>query len=514
LFVIPDPDSRKRDEEDSIAKFIWRTIDVERATLMYPQYAEQFQSLMSTDYGPHYKSSNYSAEDIEILDEVVSPRKKAVTWIIQLKKIKVKYYRVSTDQGEQELTEQQFEAFKQNISTDPNAMDMLQQMQIEEFLKDRVECTHVMGDVIVWQEILPTGRYPLIPVPYEHLGNPYCISLTRKLRGLQIEKNKRRSLMIAHATASTNFKLIVERGSVADKEQLEDDWARPSSIIEVNPGSTPPVPVGPAPLPNALYELERIATEDSYYVGGSYPFSHGDSGSAPKTYSATLAIDEYGSRRIGNIARSLYYSLNVVGRVVLDFIQGYMKTPQKLRIVNPNEEFAADQQVVAVGMQKPKGSPNDETITYLEDPSIGRYDIYVISGSMAPINRYAELEMYKEYYAQGIIDDIEVLKKTDVFDRDGVIQRKSLYARLNQQLQRMNAQIKDLSEQNDRLMNQVIQSKIIAQNAQYGAELDKQKVTQEDQYNRKLLDLERAIDELQLAKQQVKSAPAKGPAKE
>jgi hypothetical protein len=210
----------------------------------------------------------------------------------------------------------------------------------------------------------------------------------------------------------------------------------------------------------------------------------------------------------------LYYSLNIVGRVLLDFIQGYVKTPQKMRIVNPNEEFAADQQVVAVGMRKPAGAPQDETVTYLEDPSVGKYDIYVISGSMAPINRYAELEMYKEYYAQGIIDDIEVLKKTDVFDRDGVIQRKSLYARLNQQLQGMSAQIKDLSEQNDRLMNQVIQSKIIAQNAQYGAELDKQKVTQEDQYNRKLLDLERAIDEVQLAKQQVKSAPAKGPAKE
>lgn len=510
LFVIPDPNSRKRDEEDSIAKFIWRTIDHERAAAIYPEFADHFRTIASTDYGPHYVGSNHSEEDIEILDEVADIREHTVTWIIQLKKIKVKYFRIITDQGEQELTEQQFEAFKQTIATDPNAQDLLQQMQIEEFLKDRIECTHIMGDVQVWQEILPTGRYPLVPVPYEHLGNPYCISLTRKLRGLQIEKNKRRSLMIAHATASTNFKLIVERGSIADKEALEDDWARPSSIIEVNPGSNPPVPVGPAPLPNALYELERIATEDSYYVGGSYPFSHGDTSTAPKTYSATLAIDEYGGRRIGNIARSLYYSLNTLGRITLDFIQGYMKTPQKLRIVNPNEEFASDQQMVAIGMAKPKNS-NDETTMYLEDPSVGKFDIYVISGSMAPVNRYAELELYKEYYAQGIIDDIEVLKKTDIFDRDGVIQRKSVYSQMRQQLQGMSEQMKSQQQTIDRLNNQVLQSKIIAQNAQYGAELDKQKVTQQEEYDRKLLDLERAIDELQLAKQQVKqqSAPTR-----
>ena len=62
-----------------------------------------------------------------------------------------------------------------------------------------------------------------------------------------------------------------------------------------------------------------------------------------------------------------------------------------------------------------------------------------------PTNRYAELELYMDAYKNGIIDRNEVLKKTEVFDMEGVLQRTDLVTQLQQQLQSAQEQIKDLS---------------------------------------------------------------------
>ena len=51
-----------------------------------------------------------------------------------------------------------------------------------------------------------------------------------------------------------------------------------------------------------------------------------------------------------------------------------------------------------------------------------------------PSNRYAELEFYMDAFSKGLIDRQEVLKKTEVFDMEGVLQRTDTIAQLQQQL--------------------------------------------------------------------------------
>ena len=83
-------------------------------------------------------------------------------------------------------------------------------------------------------------------------------------------------------------------------------------------------------------------------------------------------------------------------------------------------------------------------IKVMNNITIGKYDVIVVSGSTLPSNRYAELEFYMDAYQKGLIDRQEVLKKTEVFDIEGVMQRTDTIAKLQQQLQQAGETIKSL----------------------------------------------------------------------
>lgn len=85
-----------------------------------------------------------------------------------------------------------------------------------------------------------------------------------------------------------------------------------------------------------------------------------------------------------------------------------------------------------------------QEIGIMNNITIGMYDVIVVAGSSLPTNRYAELEMYMEAYKMGVIDRQEVLKKTEIFDIEGVMQRTDVVQKLQQQLQQAGEQIKKL----------------------------------------------------------------------
>lgn len=83
-------------------------------------------------------------------------------------------------------------------------------------------------------------------------------------------------------------------------------------------------------------------------------------------------------------------------------------------------------------------------IQIINDITVGKYDVIVVAGSTLPTNRFAELEFYMDAYSKGLIDREEVLKKTEVFDIEGVMQRTDMIQKLQQQLQGATEQIKTL----------------------------------------------------------------------
>ena len=302
----------------------------------------------------------------------------------------------------------------------------------------KIKMCVTVGDKYIYSRILPTSFYPIVPMINLHTRTPYPMSDVRMVKGLQDFINKTRSLIIAHATTATNMKVLVPAGSV-DMQEFEQKWAQPGVGIEVDFDMGQPVVAAPPPLPNELYNNEQTAKNDIDHQLGLYEMMMGNTQAAPQTYKATISLDEFGQRKIKSKLADIEACLTRVGQVGVQMMQELFTTEKIFRVVQPNNsisEYMVNKRMV-----------DDKTgeIAVMNDITIGKYDVIYVSGSTLPSNRYAELEFYMDAYGKGLVDRQEVLKKTEIFDMEGVLQRTDTIAKLQQQLEAASEQIKDLS---------------------------------------------------------------------
>ena len=88
---------------------------------------------------------------------------------------------------------------------------------------------------------------------------------------------------------------------------------------------------------------------------------------------------------------------------------------------------------------------SQQIIAIENDTTIGQFDVRVIGNSTMPSNKWGEWQVYMEAYQAGLIDKVEALKKTEIFDKEGVLSRNDIIMQLQQQLQSAQEQVKDLS---------------------------------------------------------------------
>jgi hypothetical protein len=286
------------------------------------------------------------------------------------------------------------------------------------------------------------------------------------VKGMQEYINKTRSLIIAHATTSTNTKILVPEGSV-DMAEFEQKWAQPGVAIPYDPTDGAPVAVQPSPLPNELYQNEQTAKNDIDHQLGIYEMMQGNTSAAPQTYKATISLDEFGQRKIKSKLADIEAALTRVAQVAIPLMQQLYKTQKIFRIVNPNNsmsEYALNQRLY-----------DDKTgeIKVVNDITIGKYDVVCVAGSTLPTNRYAELEFYKDAFQLGLIDRQEVLKKTEVFDAEGVQQRMDTIAKLQGALQGAQEEVKKLKGDLQTRDREAINLRKKAEIEKFKADLDK-----------------------------------------
>jgi hypothetical protein len=328
----------------------------------------------------------------------------------------------------------------------------------------RVEMCVVMGDKYLYKRTLPTEFYPVVFFMNMHTRTPYPVSDVRMVKGLQEYINKTRSLIIAHATTSTNLKVLIPSGSV-DMKEFEEKWAQPGVGIEVDFDMGQPIIAQPAPLPNELYTNEKNAAADIDHALGLYEMMMGNSQAAPHTYKATISLDEFGQRKMKSKLSDIEFGLRKTGLVVIDLMQQLYTEEKTIRILKPNNTVS--KYMVNKRMIDDKGNAR-----ILNDIAIGQYDVVVVTGSTLPTNRYAQLEMYMESFKNGIIDRIEVLKKTEVFDMEGVLQRTDEIGKLQQQLQSAQENIKKLQGDLQTREREVYHAKQAAELEKFKAGLD------------------------------------------
>jgi hypothetical protein len=330
----------------------------------------------------------------------------------------------------------------------------------------RIHMIASVGDSLLYQRVLPIEDYPIVPIMNVHLRTPFPESDVRIYRPLQEYINKIRSLIIAHASTSTNVKLLIPRGSV-DKRQVEEEWGRAgTSVIEFDAELGAPIVAGPVPLPNELYKNEADAKSDLEYGFGIYELMQGGGKGAPSTYRGTIVVDEFGQRRIKSRRDDIEDMLNQVGRVSVGLIQQLYTEDKVIRLTQPN----GDEKEQRFNFYKEM--ENGQVIKF-HDIGVGKYDIQVVSGSTLPTNRMALLNTYMEMFKMGLIDQTEVLKKSELVDVDGVMARNGEMQKMMQQMQAMQAELKKVKGDLQTASREEIHAKKRLEVEKFSSKLDK-----------------------------------------
>jgi len=342
----------------------------------------------------------------------------------------------------------------------------MENIMVNKIEKCCVKLTATVGNNLLYTRILPIEEYPIVPLMNIHHRNPYPESDVRLYRPLQEYINKIRSLIIAHASTSTNVKLLIPRGS-ADLRQIEEEWSRAgTSVIEFDAELGAPIVAGPVPLPNELYKNEGDAKYDLEYGFGIFELMQGSGMNSPSTYRGTLVVDEFGQRRIKSRRDDIENFLNQCAKVAVPLMQQIYTEEKVIRLVQPN------------GLEKEqrfnffKEMENGDVMRF-HDVTLGRYDVKVVSGSTLPTNRMAMLNTYMQMYQAGLIDQVEVLKKSELVDIDGVLGRSGQAVQMQQQMNMLQEELKKVKGDLQTATREELHAKKRLEVEKFSSDLDK-----------------------------------------
>ena len=360
-------------------------------------------------------------------------------------------------------------------------------VSVHEFFEPRIKKSCAVGDQFLYEVTLDIKDYPLFSLPYYHTGTPYSMSAVTPLIGKQQEINKAHQITIHNANLGSNVRWLLQQGQVK-----AEDWEKYSSSAgallfwnDIAGNGTPPAAVVPLPLSNAFFTLTENGKGDMEYQSGIAASMMGLQERERETYRGMLANDEFGTRRLKSwINNVLEPFLEHAGKVFQQIAQKHYSIHKVFRIVQPNPDSGHD--VIDEEMNIPIYNDFGDVIGRFKDYATARFDVRIIPGSTMPVNRWALLEEYFKWYQAELIDDVAMLAETDIKNKDQILKRKSLYARMKAQLKQMEEAMKDKDGTIETLERQVIQKKIDVEVLRIGTE-----------FRKDLLDTKSALTDLQ-----------------
>ena len=383
-------------------------------------------------------------------------------------KTRVPYYRLLDKRVNQEriVAQEQFEQLQQDKdfinAIDKGFIDFVEVQQT------RIRQVLVLGQIVLSDLVLDTDIYPVVPVPNIWTNTPYPMSDVRKNKDFQRFLNKVVSLITSHAQASSGLKLLIPQGSVQDIEELERDWANPNATLEYDASFGEPHFPSPQPLSSSIMQLPGLIEKYIDLNMGIFEMMQGNAEVAPRTSSATMMMEDFGQRRSKSKLRDIEGSLKRIGRVVYNLSKSHYDFQKTFRIAQPNNDI--NEYTINKRMYDDE---TKELMTIENDVSVGQFDIRVIGNSTMPSNKWAEWEIYMQAYQSGLIDKVEALKKTDIFDKEGVLSRADQIQQLQQALAGAQQQIKKVSGDLQTAHRESIQARKRTEVEKFKAELSK-----------------------------------------
>ena len=365
---------------------------------------------------------------------------------------------------QQVMSDADFNLLKNSEEAQKNIVDSIA------FYENRIVKTCTVGDeTFLFEQVIPISEYPIVPIPYMYTGTPFVMSAVTPLIGKQQEINKAHQIMLHNANLSSNLRWMYEEGSVP-----EDEWEKysssPGALLKYRPGFSPPTPIQPAPINNAFFTVVQQGKSDAEYISGVPSAMMGFSQDQAETYRGLLANDEFGTRRLKAWMNSIVEpSLEHLGRVFKMMAQKHYNIEKVFRIVQPEGNQEEKEVRININLYNDYG----KAIGKYKDYASARFDVRIIAGATLPLNRWALLEEYFRWYQAGLIDDIAMLAETDIRNKDKIVERKSMVAQMQGQLQSIQELVKEKDGTIETLQRQLVQAGIKMKVGDAGNEIRK-----------------------------------------
>ena len=426
------------DQIVNLYPFLGAQMDEETQEII-PGIIEEISSYSEEDFPEGQNKNSMSIQtpaEVKDLDSFSSERYQILERFF---KTKVPFYRVLDSRSGEEmvLSDEEFAAFLQE---NPGVFER-GLMSFEEVLQTRIGVVATVGEVVLYETVLNTDVYPVVPLPNIWSGTPYPKSDVSRTRPMQRLLNKLWSLALSHAQASAGLKLLVPLGSAINGlDQLERDWANPNAVIEIDTSQGEPHYPAPTPLASEFYRLIEQAEFYIDFIFGLPEMMHGFAEKAPDTVRGTERMMMLGSERPKSKLRDIEFSVNIIGRLLYSFCKGHYTFQKMFRLVQPNNNINE----VSVNMLY--SDMNQTVIDIAKDGNnIGQHDVRIEPGSTLPTSKWAEYGVYFEAYQAGLIDRTEVLKKNpEIFDKESILSRMGEIAQLQQANEQLQQQVKEL----------------------------------------------------------------------
>ena len=496
--VVVDPNARSKYFDDATGMMLSTIFTKFQLLDLYPQLSEEQEDgkLLIDLVESYHEDDTYPSPKNQrtvgtftpdyVKDKDTGEGSEKYQLIEHFSKVKVPYYRILDMQSGEEriLDSENMEKFL----SDNKIAKALEQglIDVVEVQQTRIKLTCTLGQIVLYEYILNTDKYPIVPVPNIWTNTPYPMSDVRKNKDSQRFLNKTMSLITAHAQSSAGLKLLIPQGSVDDIEELERNWANPNATIEYDPSFGEPHFPSPQPLSNSVMQLPQLIEKYIDLNMGIFEMMQGNTDVAPKTSSATMMLEDFGQRRSKSKLRDIEGSLRRLGQVIYNLSKEHYTFKKVFRVVQPNNDLSE----YMVNFYNDKSQAISEM---MNDLTIGQYDINIIGNSTMPSNRWGEWSIYMEAYQSGLIDQTEALMKTDIFDKEGVLQRMDIVAKLQAQLQQAEEQIKNLEGDLQTAHRESISSRKKVEVEKFKSELKSQESQSKSANNLAIGKLENAV---------------------
>tara|TARA_R100000329_G_C7618255_1_gene219693 strand:+ start:2454 stop:4460 length:2007 start_codon:yes stop_codon:yes gene_type:complete len=439
--IFVDPNSSLSDFSDASAIIYSDIHTKEHLKILFPKYAKEIEDAQTDSHRNEQESGKYSRDHIETRGGMAHDHQDKVRKYCYFTKVNIPHALILDMQ-----------TGKSKLYTKEEYLDLISDKQYEDFIKKgiiteqiayqtRIREVFVVGDTVLYDDILPISEYPIVVACNEHAGNPFPSGDVRHAKTPQRMLNRTEALIISHTNATTNFKLLYEDGAI-DASEIQK-WHVPNAIIRANPGALASGKIkefAPPAVSSQLYTEKGRYEIDIETVFGAYKFLQGNAQGAPGTVGEAQIMDESSSRKQNWKILPIYDMLTRCGKIITQWMPDVYDQQRTLRILSPTGEESE------INLNIPVIDDKTGAVKKLYDMQTSQFDVRVVVGSTRSKSPMAELQKDLTLLNAGIYDKAQVIMNMKGnIDKASLMQRMGEISNLQAQLQQAQEQLKRMS---------------------------------------------------------------------